>query len=109
MRNEIIVVFCTCPKRETAERIAQALVEQGLAACVSLIPSVVSVYQWQGRLESEQEVLMLIKTRNSRYSDLEKAILSLHPYELPELIAVPVDKGLPGYLDWVEQCTNKPI
>ena len=106
MPNEIIVVFCTCPNRETAERIAQALVERRLAACVSLIPSVVSVYQWQGRLETEQETLMLIKTRNSRYSDLEKAIVSLHPYELPEIIAVPVEQGLDDYLDWVERCTK---
>ena len=108
MPSDITVVFCTCPDQATASRIADALVERQLCACVSLIPAITSIYLWQGKRESTREVLMLIKTRTSSYPALEKAVLSMHPYELPELIAIPVDKGLPGYLNWVEQCTITP-
>lgn len=107
MPTDTVVVFCTCPDQLSAEQIAKSLVAQGLAACVNLIPHVISVFQWQGKQESEQEVLMLIKTRDERYPDVEKAVKSLHPYELPELITVPVSRGLPEYLNWVDQCTKK--
>jgi periplasmic divalent cation tolerance protein len=106
MPSDTTVIFCTCPDQATADRIADTLVDRQLCACVNLIPAVKSIYRWQGKRESTQEVLMLIKTRASRYPALEKAILSMHPYELPEIIAIPVNTGLPGYLNWVEQCTT---
>ena len=106
MPSDTLLVLCTCPDQATADRIAVTLVERRLCACVNLIPAVTSVYLWQGKRESAQEILMLVKTGASRYPALEQAVLSMHPYELPEIIAITVDKGLPGYLNWVEQCTT---
>lgn len=106
MPTPVLLTLCTCPDRETAEQIANALVTQGLAACVNLAPSVTSIYEWEGKLETAEEILLLIKTSKHRYTELEQAILSLHPYELPEIIAVPVEQGLPGYLNWVKKCTT---
>ena len=106
MSAEPIVVYCTCPDASTAQGLARRLVEAGLAACVSVTPPLTSVYRWQGHTEVAQEVLMLVKTTRNRYAELERAILAAHPYELPEIIALPVTAGLHGYLDWVEQCTS---
>jgi periplasmic divalent cation tolerance protein len=106
MPTDTLLTLCTLPDKEIASRIAEQLVEQGYAACVNLMPSVQSVYLWHGKVESEEEVLLLIKTTRERYPDLEKAILAMHPYELPEIIAVPVELGLSGYLDWVKKCTK---
>jgi periplasmic divalent cation tolerance protein len=101
-----MVVYCSCPDAGTAQGIARSLVEAGLAACVSVTAPLTSVYRWEGRTEVAQEVLMLVKTTRQRYAELEQAILAAHPYELPEIIALPVTAGLQGYLDWVEQCTS---
>ena len=87
-------------------RIAKALVDQQLAACVNVVPGLTSVYRWQGQTESAQEVLLLIKTRQAVYPELEAALLTLHPYELPEIIAVPIEAGLPAYLSWIETGTG---
>ncbi|MCF6354832.1 MAG: divalent-cation tolerance protein CutA [Candidatus Polarisedimenticolaceae bacterium] len=106
MPASTLVTLCTCPSQAVAEEIANALVEQGVAACINIIPTITSIYKWQGRLERSDEVLMLIKTDRSRYPDLEQALTTLHPYELPEIIAVPVEQGLAGYLNWVTQCTK---
>jgi periplasmic divalent cation tolerance protein len=84
-------------------------VERELAACVNILPAVSSVYQWQGQVETSSEALLLIKTAANRYPDLEQAIRALHPYELPEIVTVPVQDGLQPYLDWVEQCTYKSV
>ena len=97
----IQIVFCTAPDTDTGHRIATELVEYGLAACVNLIPGVESIYRWQGQLEKSSEVLLMIKTRSADYDDVERTISTLHPYELPEIIAVPLSNGLPGYLEWV--------
>jgi len=99
------LVLCTCPDLKTAEAIAGLLVSEGLAACVSLMPGVTSVFQWKGEVEKANEVLLLIKTTAAAYQRLEQRILELHPYELPEIIAVSVDQGLASYLDWVSECT----
>ena len=99
--NDIQIVFCTVPDTDSGHRIAAQLVEYGHAACVNLIPGIESVYRWQGRLEKASEVLLMIKARAADYTDVEATISALHPYELPEIIAVPVSNGLPGYLDWV--------
>ena len=103
------LVFCTCPDRATALKIAEQLVDDGLAACVNLVPGVTSVYQWQGRREQGEEVLLLIKSLASRYAELERRILGLHPYELPEILAVTIEQGLPAYLAWITRCVqHKP-
>lgn len=100
------MVFCTYPDRRTALDIAASLVEQGLAACVNISAPVTSVYYWQGKIEQSEEYMLSIKTCAARYTDLEHAIRVRHPYELPEIIAVPIEQGLMEYLQWVEQCTN---
>ena len=106
MPTSLLLTLCTAPDRETALSLAEHLVKRGLAACVNISTPITSVYRWQGKVESADETLLLIKTTQQQYSALEAAILALHPYELPEIIAVPVAQGLPGYLDWVEQCTK---
>ncbi len=96
-----LLVLTNLPDRAAADRLAQALVERRLAACVNILAPCRSVYRWKGMVESAEEVPVLIKTELDRYADLEAAISSLHPYELPEVIAVPIAAGLPAYLDWV--------
>jgi periplasmic divalent cation tolerance protein len=103
MPTDHLVALCTCPDRDTALRIAEALVERRLAACVNVIPGVTSVYQWEGRCERGEEHLLLIKTGAALYPALEEAIRALHSYELPEVIAVPIDRGLPDYLAWIDR------
>lgn len=103
---ETILVISTLPDRESAEKLAHALLEQRLAACVNLLPGATSVYWWQGRVESASETIMLIKTTMARYPALQAAIKAQHPYELPEIIAVPVSAGLPAYLEWIKTETS---
>ncbi len=105
--DEIQIVFCTVPDSATAQRIAAQLVEYGLAACVNMITGLDSVYRWKGQLEKASEILLMIKSRSADYADIETAILALHPYELPEIIAVPLSNGLPGYLDWVRTVNDE--
>ena len=103
------LVLCTCPDQDVARKIANHLVDNTLAACVNILPSVESVYMWQGKREKAQEHLLLIKTTFEAYKPLEKAICEIHPYELPEVIAVPIQDGLTGYLEWIDQQTaTKP-
>jgi len=99
--SDVIVVYCTVPDTATGAGIAARLVEYRLAACVTLIPGVTSVYRWQGQVETSSEALLMIKARATDYTRLESAIRSQHPYELPEIITVPVSGGLSEYLDWV--------
>lgn len=108
MPTDLLLVYCTCPDSASAETISRQLVERGAAACVNALPGVSSTYLWRGTIETSDEILLLIKSSNDQYPELERIIVSLHPYELPEIIAVSVDRGLPGYLDWVKQCTEKP-
>ena len=100
---KILLAFCTCPDAATAEQIARALVAERLAACVNQLPGVRSIYMWQGQAQTDQEVLLLIKTDESRFPALSERLNELHPYELPELIAIPVAVGSGPYLDWVRQ------
>ena len=96
-----LLVFTNLPERAVAERLAQTLVENKLAACVNILAPCRSVYPWKGAIQHDEEHPMLIKTTRERYAALEQAIRAGHPYELPEIIAVPIERGLPAYLDWV--------
>jgi len=106
---DTLVVLTNLPNREAALALARGLVARRLAACVSVLDGCTSVYRWEGAVEEAAEVPVLLKTRAARYPELEAAIRELHPYELPEIIAVPVVLGLPEYLDWVAQETAIPI
>jgi periplasmic divalent cation tolerance protein len=101
MANEILLAFCTFPDPETARRIARELVEERLAACGNVLPQIHSVYRWQGKVESSDEALALFKLSASRYAEFEAKLRSLHPYEVPEIIACPIEQALPEYLGWV--------
>lgn len=96
-----VVALSTVATIEDAERIARALVEQGVAACVNVVPGVVSFYRWKGRLEREGEVLLVIKAAGERFDALRQALVALHPYEVPELVALPIGAGHQPYLDWL--------
>ncbi len=95
------LVLTTCPDSATAERIARALVTERLATCVNIVPIAQSVYRWQGKIESAAEQLLLIKTRRRDFSALQTRLHALHPYELPELLAVPIAGGSHRYLAWL--------
>jgi periplasmic divalent cation tolerance protein len=97
----VLLVFTNLPDREAALALANTLIEQKLAACVNVLGECTSVYRWQGAVENAGEVPLLIKTTASRYAELEAAIREQHSYELPEIIAVPLARGLPEYLQWV--------
>ena len=96
-----LLVLTNLPERAAAERLADLLVEKRLAACVNILAPCRSVYRWQGAVRHDEEHPMLIKTTAERYPALERALRSGHPYELPEIIAVPIERGLPAYLQWV--------
>lgn len=98
---EIQLIITNLPNRDVALKLATRLVESGLAACVNILASCTSVYTWQGSLEIVEEFPLLIKARIQNYGAIEKEIQSMHPYELPEIIAVPLADGLPKYLNWV--------
>ncbi len=95
------LIITTCPDTETAESIARHLVETRLAACVNIVPGIRSVYQWKGELVIDQEQLLLVKSRQDTYGKVEAAIRSKHPYELPEVVAVPIAQGSGDYLAWI--------
>lgn len=99
--DSILLCYCACPDADSAQRIAGALVAERLAACVNRLPGVVSTYRWQGAVATEREELLLIKTTALRFEALRQRLLALHPYALPELVAVPVERGHGAYLDWV--------
>jgi len=101
--DETLLVITNLPDRDHAQRMAHSLIENHLAACVTILPECNSVYRWQEKIESANEFSLLIKTTRSAYPRLEEFIHSQHPYELPEIIAVSVVAGLPAYLQWVEQ------
>jgi periplasmic divalent cation tolerance protein len=103
-----LLVISNLPDQASAETIARRVVEAGLAACVNILAPCLSVYRWQGKLETAQELPLLIKTTAAQYDALEAAIRELHPYELPEIIAVGIERGLEGYLDWVAQQVRAP-
>jgi len=105
-RSSHVLMLSTCPDRACADQIARTLVEEGLAACINVLDGISSYYRWQGKLENEQESLLLIKTTHETGKLLEKRLVSLHPYELPEIISVPIQAGFAPYLDWITKNTG---
>lgn len=107
---DTLLVLTNLPDSAQAQALATQLVEQRLAACVNILAPCTSVYRWQGAVESATEVPLLIKTTRARYAALEAAVRAAHPYELPEIVAVPIERGLAGFLGWVaaETATGTP-
>ena len=101
MGEEILLAFSTFPDVETARRIARQLVTENFAACANIIPAIESIYRWQGKIEQGNETLVLFKTTAARYPAFQEKLKSLHPYDVPEIIACPIDQALPEYLRWV--------
>ena len=109
MESTKLLVITNLPDRAVAEQLADTLIGQQLAACVNILAPCRSVYRWKGAVQHDEEHPMLIKTTTERYAALERAIRAGHPYELPEIIAVPIERGLPAYLEWVAaETTPKP-
>jgi periplasmic divalent cation tolerance protein len=100
-----IVCLVTIGDMEKAIQIARLLVEKKLAACANIIPEIRSIYFWKGQVCDDTERLMIIKTRDELYEDLEKTVKELHPYEVPEIVCLRLDRGLPDYLRWIDDCT----
>lgn len=96
-----LLVLCTCPDRAVALDLGRLLVAEDLAACVNLIPELTSVFRWEERVETQTECLLLIKTTEARYPSLERRLQDAHPYQVPEIIAVPLKAGSPAYLAWL--------
>jgi periplasmic divalent cation tolerance protein len=103
---DALELHVTMPDAEQATALARALVDEGLAACVNIVPGVTSVYVWEGRVHEDAEVLCLVKTRPAVFDRLRARILELHPYEVPEILAFSVDDGSPDYLDWLRRATG---
>jgi periplasmic divalent cation tolerance protein len=104
---DIQLIITNLPKPDVALKLATLLVDSGLAACVHILAPCKSVYIWQGSLETTEEIPLLIKALKQNYSAIEKEIQSMHPYELPEIIAVPVADGLPEYLNWIAAVSSR--
>lgn len=105
-KKQHLLVLSTSPGKITAKNIANELVASNLAACVQLVPGVQSFFRWVGKVDSSDEILMLIKTTTDCYEELEEKIKSLHPYELPEIVAVPITTGFDEYLSWINDNTK---
>jgi periplasmic divalent cation tolerance protein len=101
-----VIVLVTCPDEKTAGKLSDLLLDKRLAACVNVVPGLTSKYWWKGKLEKCSEVLMIIKTRKSLVNEIEKAVKQNHPYDVPEVIAIPIVAGSAEYLDWIESETS---
>ena len=102
-----VVIFVTCPTSAVARRVATQLVTRRLAACVNLLPSIESVFQWNGKVDRCREWLLLIKTTAGRFEALRRAVIELHPYEVPEVIALPLTAGHQPYLEWIQRVVSQ--
>lgn len=108
MDKDHLVVYCTCPSRQVAEHIASVLVDEYLAACANIVSEVTSVYRWQDQVQHDSETLLIIKTHASTYPAMEARIRTLHPYEAPEIIALPICQGAADYLAWINASVTRP-
>ena len=107
MRESVLLVYCTVANNEEAKAIAHILIEKKLAACCNIIPSINSIYCWKGGVEKLDESLMLIKTTQKKYEQLEKEIKMIHSYSVPEIIATKLETGSAAYIDWIIECLDK--
>lgn len=103
---EAIVVYTTAPNEDEAARIAKTIVEERLAGCVNIVKGIRSIYNWQGKIEDDSEVLMISKTQRHLFEPLKKRIKELHSYTVPEIVALPIIEGLEDYLDWLKEVTG---
>ena len=104
--SELIVVFVACGSEEEALKIANALIEEHLAACTNLVSPIRSIYRWEGKIWDEKECLLIIKTQKQRFEELEKKVKSLHSYSVPEIISLPIVEGSSSYLNWLVEMTK---
>jgi len=105
--EQYIVVLITVPSKEVGRKVSEALLEKKLAACVNIVPAINSLYNWQGKPQDDEECLLLVKTRASIFEEqFVPAVRSVHPYEVPEIIALPIIMGLRSYLDWIKAETT---
>lgn len=109
MASDVLVVLITVPDQDQAYRLAKTVVEENLAACVNIIPAVRSVYRWKGEICDDPECLLVAKTTRAAFPLLEARVKALHSYEVPEIIAVPVERGFPPYLAWVAENTRTKV
>jgi periplasmic divalent cation tolerance protein len=106
-QDDCIVVLVTVPDHNIARKVSEAVLTARLAACVNVLPGIQSMYWWEGKIADEQEVLLLMKTTEARFESLSQTIRSAHPYEVPEIVAVPVVRGLPQYIEWIRRETSR--
>lgn len=105
-QDQYLLVLCTFSNAAEARQIGTQLIELQVAACVNLIPQVESIYRWKGQIKSEPEVMMMIKTTLNNYREVEARIQELHPYDVPEVIAIPIERGASAYLGWISEVTR---
>jgi periplasmic divalent cation tolerance protein len=103
MKSEYLIVFCTVPNENVAHKISKSLVSENLAACVNIVKNVRSIYRWESEICDEGELLLIIKTTVETYESLEEKIQNIHPYEVPEILAIPVFRGNESYLAWIDE------
>lgn len=105
--HDVLLVLCTVPDAETGANLAELVIQRQLAACVNVVPGLISIYRWEGRVEQDPEALMVIKTTRSAFPTLRDALAEAHPYDVPEIIAAPIQEGLGAYLSWVhDECSG---
>jgi periplasmic divalent cation tolerance protein len=104
--EEYIIVFCTVPDQAAADAITEKVIAEKLTPCVNIIPGLVSVYRWKGKINRDSELLLVMKTKRELFEKLSSAIKEIHPYEVPEIIAVPLSAGFPPYLSWIDENTR---
>ena len=105
MSTEQIIVLITVPSKDVGLKIARSLVESQLAACVNLLPAIRSVYRWEGSVAEDEELLLIVKTKHSLFDQLSELVVQNHPYDVPEVIALPIVAGLKAYLTWIDEET----
>jgi periplasmic divalent cation tolerance protein len=103
-----VILLVTTPSADSAAAIARTLVEEGLAACGNVVPGIRSIYRWEGKVQEDAEALLVIKTERRHVPELKLRLLELHPYQIPELLVLPVEDGLPAYLEWLAASVRPP-